>query len=63
MSILQYPPAFYNPIVRKTITNIITADHDKLKQASKSKKNDDKVFAFIRYRGSVTDSFLKKFQR
>ena len=51
----QYLPAFHNLIVRKTLTDINTADHDKPKQPSKSKKSDDKVFAFIQYRGYVTD--------
>ena len=38
MSILEknrYPPAFYNLIVRKALTDIIIADHDKPKNQRK----------------------------
>ena len=56
MSILeknQCPPAIHNPVVRKTLNYIITAD--KPKQSRKSQKSDDKIFALLQSRGSVTE--------
>ena len=49
----QYPSAFYEPIIKKTLIRII---ENKTKNDDEEEDQEKKMF-FIQYRGRVTDKF------
>ena len=55
----QYPPQFYDPIIEKTITKIVSLPTNERK-CNEPEDQDGKVMVFLPYRGQITDSFVKK---
>ena len=54
----QYPPQFYDPIIEKTISKIVSPPTNE--RASDEPDQQVKVMVFLPYRGQITDSFVKK---
>ena len=59
----QYPPNFCDPIISNTIEKRLFPKEnqkDQIKDVTSQKSNTVKQNAFIEYRGSVTDHFIKE---
>ena len=57
----QYPASFYEPLIEKTITKIITEEKQKENETETEKELVKKVF--IEYRGRESDKFEKALKR
>ena len=58
----QYPPNFYDPIISNAIEKLLSPKENQkhqIKDVTSQKSNTVKQNAFIEYRGSVTDHFIK----
>ena len=55
----QYPPTFYDPIIRETLENIIRADVQEKaeKPEEQSPSRSKKASLIIQYRGKVTEDY------
>ena len=53
----QYPPQFYDPIIKSTIEKLIVP---KVTISDENIEKESKVMFCVSYRGHVTDTFLKK---
>ena len=59
----QYLPNFYDPIISNTIEKLLSPKEnqkDQIKDVTSQNSNTVQQNAFIEYRGSVTDHFIKK---
>ena len=52
----QYPSSFYEPIINKTLTDIMKAQHTEIKEVEENEdeQDEEKKLIFIQYRGKVT---------
>ena len=53
----QYPPTFYEPIIKKTLEKIVNA-----KEPTSVQENEEKL-VFVEYRGKVSDQFKRSLQK
>ena len=54
----QYPPQFYDPIIKNTISKILNPQ--KIVNVSNESSTSQKIMTFLPYRGKMTDRFVKK---
>lgn len=61
----QYPSSFYEPIINKTLTNIITAKNKEaaVTDESEDDQEEERKLIFIQYRGKVTEKFESALKR
>ena len=63
----QYPPSFYEDIVKETITKIIEGSKPRVNSGSSERTNNreqtEKPTLLIQYRGHITDIFSKRLRR
>ena len=53
----QYPPSFYDPIIQKTITRLVSGVDDVEKDETKKP-----FLVFLQYRGKCSEEFSKDIQ-
>ena len=62
----QYPPAFYNPIIDETISNIVnksTKPNVGVTDDRPEEESVPKALVFVQYRGKVTEDFARALHR
>jgi len=63
----QYPSSFYEPIINKTLTNIVETQNKETADAgdeeSEKEPEEEKKLIFIQYRGKVTEKFESALRR
>ena len=65
----QYPPQFYEPIIRKALEKIINPNDNELKEDTKINENGTeltsvaKKLIFVQYRGHVTDDYCRSLNK
>ena len=58
----QYPVSFYEPIIEKTLTDILIKQKPTESEAEEDEKEDFKL-VFVEYRGRVSENFEKSLKR
>ena len=58
----QYPPHFYNPIIKQTIEKIIHPYNTVAEQEEQEQEKDEKLM-FVQYRGKVSEKFKESLTR
>ena len=60
----QYPPAFYNPIIDETISNIVNKTTEPTVASTDDRPETvPKALVFVQYRGKVTEGFARALHR
>jgi len=54
----QYPPSFYDPIIKRTLHSIFETKED-----SEIEEEEDRKMLFIQYRGKVSESYEKSLKK
>ena len=55
----QYPPAFYDPLIRQTLQDILGEKEQPQKQQTPAKTNITKRFIKVQYRGKCTEDYAR----
>ena len=58
----QYPPNFYNPIIKRNISKIVTPEHKEFEKPEEQESEETRK-TYIQYRGKVTDKFIEALNR
>ena len=59
----QYPPTFYEPIIKKTLDTIIGTEHKPEEPSSESSLESKKYPLIIQYRGKCTEDYARALHR
>ena len=62
----QYPPQFYNPIIKQALVKILKPDEEEIHANAESEKEKEAIprkMIFLQYRGKVTEDFCRELRK